>query len=87
MVYINGSYPDPLKTPGAPNAFTAGVTRPAPLGIQKFEWNPKTHQFDNAWINREVDNSDIIVPVVSAATGLLYCAHKENGDYQYVGLD
>ena len=35
VVYINGSYPDPLKTPGAPNAFTAGVTRPAPLGIQK----------------------------------------------------
>ena len=23
------------------------------------------------------------MPVVSAATGLLYCAHKENGDYQY----
>ena len=27
------------------------------------------------------------VPVVSAKTGLLYCAHKQNGDYQYVGLD
>ena len=35
----------------------------------------------------EVDNSDIMVPVVSAPTGLLYCAHKENGDYQYVELD
>jgi len=86
-VFINGSYPNPVKTPGAPNAFTAGVTRPAPLGIQKFEWNPKTRQLNKAWINREVDNSDIMVPVVSAATGLLYCAHKENGDYQYVGLD
>jgi hypothetical protein len=28
-----------------------------------------------------------MVPVVSAATGLMYCAHKEKGDYQYVGLD
>jgi len=84
---INGSYPKPVKYPGAPNAFTAGVTRPAPLGVQKFIWNPKTRQFDKAWVNREVDNSDIMVPVVSAATGLMYCAHKENGDYQYVALD
>src|SRR3954466_9674968 len=35
----------------------------------------------------EVNNSDITAPMVSAATSLLYCAHKENGDYQYVGLD
>jgi hypothetical protein len=45
------------------------------------------HQFDKAWTNREVDNSNIMVPVVSAGTGLLYAAHKENGDYQYAGLD
>jgi hypothetical protein len=87
VAFINGSYPKPVKTPGFPNAFTAGVTRPAPFGVQKFNWNPKTRQFDKAWINREIDNSDIMVPVVSAATGLMYCAHKENGDYQYVGLD
>ena len=87
VAVINGSYPQPVKTPGFPNAFTAGVTRPAPLGIQKFEWNPQRRQFDKAWTNREVDNSDIMVPVVSAGTGLLYAAHKENGDYQYVGLD
>src|SRR3954463_12642782 len=35
----------------------------------------------------EVNNSDITAPMVSAATSMLYCAHKENGDYQYVGLD
>ena len=34
-----------------------------------------------------IDNSDIMVPVVSAKTGLLYAAHKENGNYQYVGID
>jgi hypothetical protein len=87
VTVINGSYPQPVRTPGFPNAFTAGVTRPAPLGVQKFVWNPQGRAFDRAWINREVDNSDIMVPVVSAATGLLYCAHKVDGDYQYVGLD
>jgi hypothetical protein len=87
VTFINGSYPRPLKTPGAPNAFTAGITRPAPKGVQKFIWNPQARRFDKAWVNAEVDNSDIMVPVVSGATGLLYCAHKENGRYQYVGLD
>ena len=29
----------------------------------------------------------MMVPVVSAATGLLYCASKRDGDYEYVGLD
>ena len=87
VAVINGSYPDPVKTPGSPNAFTAGVTRPAPRGVQKFVWNPDTRRFEESWINEEVDNSDIMVPVVSGATGLMYCAHKENGDYQYVGLD
>jgi hypothetical protein len=87
VTFINGSYPQPFKTPGAPNAFTAGVTRPAPLGVEKFEWNPKERRFEKIWINREVDNSDIMVPVVSSITGLLYCAHKQDGDYQYVGLD
>ena len=87
VAVINSSYPDPVKTPGFRNAFTAGVTRPAPRGVQKFVWNPSTRRFEESWINEEVDNSDIMVPVVSAATGLMYCANKENGDYQYVGLD
>jgi hypothetical protein len=87
VAYINGSYPKPVPHPGFPNGFTAGVTRPAPLGVQKFTWNPQTDRFEKAWINKEVDNSDIMVPVVSAKTGLLYCANKENGRYQYVGLD
>jgi hypothetical protein len=86
-VFINGSYPKPLKTPGYPNGFTAGVTRPAPLGVEKFTWNTEKHQFEKAWINHEIDNSDIMVPVVSAKTGLLYCAHKRNGNYEYAGLD
>ncbi len=87
VAVVNGSYPEPHKIPGFRNAFTAGVTRPAPLGIEKFEWDPKTRRLAKAWINPTIDNSDIMVPVVSAKTGLLYAAHKENGNYQYVGID
>lgn len=87
VAVLNGTYPQPAKVPGLANAFTAGVTRPAPKGIQKFVWNPAARRFDKAWVNRAVDNSDLAVPVVSAKTGLLYAAHKETGDYQYVGLD
>jgi hypothetical protein len=87
VAVINGSYPDPVKSPGYPNAFTAGVTRPAPRGVQKFTWDTNAHRFVESWVNEQIDNSDIMVPVVSSATGLMYCAHKEDGDYQYVGLD
>ena len=34
-----------------------------------------------------VDNTDIMVPVVSAATNMMYCATKVDGNYAYVGLD
>lgn len=87
VAVINATYPQPVAQSAFPNAFTAGVTRPAPLGIEKFQWDPKTRRFDKAWINPTIDNSDAVVPVVSAKTGLLYAAHKENGNYQYVGLD
>ena len=88
VAVINGSYPEPVPgVPGAPNAFTAGVTRRAPVGVQKFVWNSKEHKFEKAWTNNDIDNSDIMVPVVSAATGLMYCANKSDGDYEYVGVD
>jgi len=57
------------------------------MSIQKFDWNPRERTFDTAWINDDVDNSDIMVPVVSAVTGLMYAANKVNGTYQYVGIN
>jgi hypothetical protein len=86
IAVVNGTYPQPHHAPVA-SAFTAGVTRPAPLGIEKFVWNPTTDRFEKAWINAEVDDSDGAVPAVSAQTGLLYAAHKADGNHQYVGLD
>lgn len=87
VAVINSTYPKPYHIPGHRNAFSAGVTRPAPLGIEKFVWNTDRRAFDKAWVNPEIDNSDIMVPVVSAATGLMYAAHKADGRYQYVGID
>ncbi len=87
VAVANGTYPQPYQLRGLPNAFTAGVTRPAPLGIAKLTWNPTADRFEPAWINAEVDNADGAVPVVSAKTGLLYAAHKVDGNHQYVGLD
>lgn len=87
VAVINGSYPEPFPQPGPPNQFTAGITRKAPLGVQKFTWEPEAKKFEKAWINMEVDNSDIMVPVVSAATNMIYCASKVDGNYAYVGLD
>jgi len=87
VAVINGSYPEPFPEPGPPNQFTAGVTRKAPLGVQKFIWNSEARKFEKAWTNMEVDNTDIMVPVVSAATNLIYCATKIDGNYAYVGLD
>jgi hypothetical protein len=87
VAVINGSYPEPFPEPGPPNQFTAGVTRKPPLGVQKFIWNSGTKTFEKAWTNMTVDNTDIMVPVVSAATNLIYCATKVDGNYAYVGLD
>jgi hypothetical protein len=88
VAVLNGSYPEPVKTPGLPNAFTAGVTRPAPMGIEKFTWDPGADRFEKAWVNKEIDNSDIMVPVVSAwAGGFVYAANKVRGKYEYVALE
>jgi hypothetical protein len=87
VAFLNSTYPKPARIPGIGNAFVSGVTRPAPLGIQKFNWNPDRKAFEKAWTNREVDNTDWMVPIISATTNFLYAAHKDRGNYQYVGID
>lgn len=87
VVVINSTYPEPVPKPGFHNGFMAGITRPAPMGVQKFNWNPQSRRLEEDWLNTEIDNSDIMVPVVSAATRLLYCANKRGGTYEYAGVD
>ena len=87
VVVQNGAYPKPEPDIWA-NAFTAGVTRPAPFGAQKFTWNPRTRSFEKNWlIANDIDNTDVMVPVISAASRMIYLASKKNGIYEYVGVD
>ena len=65
----------------------SGVTRPAPFGVIKFTWNPETNVFEKAWLNSEIDNTDVMVPVISAKSNLIYLATKKEGDYAYAALD
>jgi hypothetical protein len=53
--------------------------------VQKFTWN--TQSFEKDWINKEIDNTDVMVPVVSAASRMIYLASKKDGVYEYVGVD
>jgi hypothetical protein len=86
VVAQNGAYPKPEPDIWT-NAFTAGVTRPAPIGAQKFTWNTKTRSFEKNWINSDIDNTDVMAPVVSAASRMIYLASKKDGIYEYVGVD
>lgn len=83
---INSTYPKPTGDFYG-NLMSAGITRPAPMGVQKFTWNPSTHAFENSWVNKEIDCTDLVVPVASARSGLVYVEHKEKGIYEYLGLD
>jgi len=88
-VLFNGAYKEPSPARGDifGNMFTAGVTRLAPRGIQKFEWNPKTNTFSKVWTDISTDNSDWMVPVVSAKSNMIYTPSKTGLRYEYVGLD
>ncbi len=87
VVVQNGAYPKPEPDIWT-NAFTAGVTRPAPFGAQKFTWDTNTRSFIKNWIIKDdIDNTDVMVPVISAASRMIYLASKKDGIYEYVGVD
>ena len=85
-LFLNCTYPRPVPDIWG-NAMASGVTRPAPTGAQRFTWNTRRKAFDKVWLNLEIDNSDVVVPVVSAITGMVYLASKRNGHYEYVAMD
>lgn len=66
---------------------TAGVTRIAPRGIQKFNWNSVDNKFEKPWTNLTVYNTDVMVPHVSSKSKVLYAANKVGLRYEHVGLD
>ena len=87
-ILANSTFEQPSETPGDifGNSFVAGVTRPGPVGLQKFEWNPKLNKFSVAWTDKTIDNTDWMVPVVTT-NDILYLPSKDGLYYEYVGLD
>ncbi len=68
------------------NIFTSGVTRPAPHGLAKFEWDPVTDSFSKQWVDYSVDNTDTMVPTVSIPNNVVYMPSKVGLRYEMVGL-
>lgn len=86
---LNSTYPDsapaPLNILG--NAFLAGETREPPLGMQKFDWNPKENRFVESWFLGDIDNTDWMPPTLSPQNGLAYVATKVDSVYEYRAVD
>jgi len=85
IAVLNAPYPNLLSdiwdnVPGSD-------AEPPPRGVQKFVWNPDTKALEKSWLNREIDASDAMVPVVSAGSNMMYISSKSNGIYGYAGLD
>ncbi len=89
VLVVNGTYPEPgpISMDLISNAFLAGTTRKAPLGIQKYEWLPRENRFVESWSIADVDNTDWMPPAVSAANGLVYIANRRNDTYEYFAAD
>jgi hypothetical protein len=86
VAVLNTAYPRAVQSIWG-NAMTAGITRAAPVGVQKFVWNVETKALEKAWFSFDVDNADRMAPCVSAASGMLYLANKRRGNYELLGLD
>lgn len=68
------------------NGLTSGVTRPAPLGIERFDWDAKANRWRRAWVNREVGNPTT-VPVISTVSSHVYFSQFREGNWEVSGLD
>ena len=89
VLVVNSTYPEPSPLPFdiVGNAMTAGVTREAPKGIQKFVWQHEENAFRADWFLADVDNTDWMPPAVSPDAGLVYIADKRSNNYEYFALD
>ena len=89
VMIINTTYPEPGPIPGdlISNAFLAGTTRPAPLGLKKFTWLPAEDRFVESWGMPDIDNTDWMPPAVSTSNGLVYIANRRDDNYEYLAAD
>lgn len=89
VLVVNSTYPEPgpIDMDLISNAFLAGTTRKAPLGIQKYQWLPDEDRFVESWSIADVDNTDWMPPAVSTSNGLVYIASKRDNTYEYFAAD
>jgi len=89
VIVINSTYPDPGPIPGdlISNAFLSGTTRPAPMGLKKFNWLPEQDRFEESWGMPDIDNTDWMPPAVSTSNGLVYIANRRDDNYEYLAAD
>jgi len=57
-----------------------------PLGVQKYEWDPKTRELNEAWVNVNVSSPNS-VPVISGASNMLYTGGARDGEWTMEAID
>ena len=57
-----------------------------PHGLHKYEWQPESREFAQAWINIEVSSPNS-VPFVSAASDIVYTCGTRGGEWTIEALD
>jgi len=67
-------------------ALEGGNPEVAPVGAERFDWDPLTRTCSSTWTNTEVSLPNAI-PTMSAATGLMYALGQRDGVWGLEALD
>ena len=90
MVVNNEAASIPDNFPAAGNRLLVGYlgNQPefTPYGVQKFEWDPDTQTFGEAWVNTDVSSTNG-VPVVSLGSDLVYTVGVRDGEWSLEAID
>ena len=90
VMMMASAWPNPVhqedgKVAVFETVLTAGVTREAPVGAEKWSWDSKTHSFKSDWA-AELPLQWSLYPV-SAKTNTVALTAVENGVYSLVHID
>jgi hypothetical protein len=83
------AWPDPVDVDGKLDIYStvlsAGVSREAPTGSEKFIWDPESRTLSSAWTT-EIGMQWALHPV-SSKSNTVHLAELKNGVYSLVGVD
>ncbi len=89
VMMFASAWPDPYKIDGKLDVYstvhTAGVSRKAPRGSEKFVWDPKTRKLTSVWTT-DYSMQWALFPM-SAASNTVSLCELENGIYSIVSVD